>query len=310
MLNEEKRFSDALKSIARNQQLKNTMQQSSSLFTKGIQRFIAGDTIEQAVERAQRFQNENYQFSIEYIGENTTSTAECIAAKNEFHQLIETLGKLSMQGTVSFDLSHLGLLISEELAFKHLSELATFAASYTIQLMISMEESQKTDAILTVYKKAVQNHANIGITLQAQLHRSQTDLTELLALPGKIRLVKGAYQEESTFSLPRSEQLNTRYIAMVEQCLAANHTVSIATHDEQILTALCQKNHLVNPLIHVEMLDGIRADLLKKLKDDGINVQVYILYGQEWYLYLMHRIAEYPPNLYTFLSDVIEDSSH
>lgn len=308
MINEEARFSKALKSIARNQELKAYIQNSKELFPilmKGANRFVAGETRREGIERVIKLYNKGYQVSLEFIGENTTSEEECMDAKNEFIELIKDLGHKQMKATVSFDLSHIGMMISDSVAFTNLEELAKVAHQHNIQLMISMEESQKTDTILSLYKRIAKSFSNVGITLQVHLERSSMDLNDLLKTPGRIRLVKGAYQEPEGIYIPRSEELNKRYIEFVSMCVERNQPLSIATHDENLLTELKAKGLLYRPNVEVEMLDGVRPDLLRSLKEDGIQAKVYVTYGSEWYLYVVHRIAEYPPNIYTFLSDVI-----
>lgn len=311
MLTEEIRFSNALKSIARNQEIKTYLQNSKELFTllmKGANRFVAGTTRTKGIERATYLYNKGYQISLEFIGENTTSEHECKSAKKEFEELIKELGANQIKGTVSFDLSHIGMMISDSLAYSHLEELARVAQENDIQLMISMEESQKTDKILSIYRDISKLYANIGITLQVHLQRTLSDLNQLIQLPGRIRLVKGAYQEPEGIFIPRSEELNKRYIEFVSMCIESDHPLSIATHDENLLMDLKAKGYLQSPNVEVEMLDGVRPDLLKTLKEDGIQSKVYVTYGTEWYLYLVHRIAEYPPNVYTLISDIIEQN--
>lgn len=311
MLTEEIRFSNALKSIARNQEIKNYIQNSKELFTllmKGANRFVAGTTRIEGMERVINLHNKGYQISIEFIGENTFSEDECRFAKKEFEELIKELGANQIKGTVSFDLSHIGIMISDSFAYNHLDELAKVAQGNDIQLMISMEESQKTDKILSIYKDISKLYANVGITLQVHLHRSLSDLKELLQSSGRIRLVKGAYQEHKDLFIPRSEELNNRFIEFVSMCVENNHPISIATHDENLLMDLKTKGLLQSSNVEVEMLDGVRSDLLKTLKEEGILSKVYITYGTEWYLYLAHRIAEYPPNIYTLISDIIEQN--
>lgn len=309
MLNEETRFSKALKSIARDQELKAYLQNSNELFPilmKGANRFVAGETRAEGIKRVINLDSKGYKVSLEFIGENTTSEEECILAKNEFKELIKELGNNQMDATVSFDLSHIGMMISDTLVFTNLEELAKEAQKHNIQLMISMEESQKTDKILSLYKRISNSFANVGITLQVHLKRSSIDLQDLLGTPGRIRLVKGAYQESEGIYIPRSEELNKRYIEFVSMCLDSNLRLSVATHDEKLLMDLKAKGFLNSPNVEVEMLDGVRPDLLESLKEDNIQTKVYVTYGSEWYLYLVHRIAEYPPNIYTFISDIIE----
>ncbi len=312
MVQEEIRFSKALKSIARDQELKAYLLNSQELFPhlmKGVNRFVAGETRTEGIERIITLSNKGYQVSIEFIGENTTSEEECMLAKEEYKGLIKDLGNKQLKANISFDLSHIGMMISDEIAFNNLEELAKEAQKHHIQLMISMEESQKTDKILSLYKRISKSYSNVGITLQVHLKRSSEDLKNLLETSGKIRLVKGAYQEPEDIHISRSDELNKRYIEFVSKCIESNHPLSVATHDENILMDLKAKGFLNNMNVEVEMLDGVRPDLLRSLKEDNIQTRVYVIYGSEWYLYVVHRIAEYPPNIYTFISDMIEQNN-
>lgn len=207
----EQRVSKSLKSIARNEDIKAYIQNSKELFPlfmKAATRFVSGQTRTEGLARISTLAQMGYQVSIEYIGENTRSENKCISAKNEFLALINEIGAKELKSTVSFDLSHLGMSISDALATKHLEEIALQAQQYDIQLMISMEESEKTDQILNIYKTLSPMYANLGITLQVHLLRSQSDLQELLKSQGKIRLVKGAYQEKEGTYIPRSIELD------------------------------------------------------------------------------------------------------
>lgn len=308
MKNLEFQVAQALKSIARNQQIKSFIQQSSELYPlllKVAKRFVAGEKKQEGIEIANELISKGYFVSLEYIGENTTNLEECIKAKDEFLSLIEEMGSISMKQTVSLDLSHIGLSVNPDLAFDHLLEIAKKAKQYEITVMISMEESSKTDAILDIYKKTTEQYPNVGITLQAHLYRSRNDFQELIHYPGRIRAVKGAYQESAEIAMPRSMELNHRYLEFVEELIEANHPVSIATHDEVLVQEIQQRQYLDYPNVEIEMLYGIRSDLLRDLKNNEHNCKVYLTYGQEWYLYLCHRIAEYPENLYLAVTDMI-----
>ncbi|MGE7843030.1 proline dehydrogenase family protein [Lysinibacillus sp. NPDC093712] len=301
----------ALKSAARNNQMKDAFQQSNELYPlllKAARRYVAGEERAEAVTVAKNLSAIDYQISLEFIGENTVNLEECQKATKEFMALIEELGTLSMKQTVSFDLSHIGLSINKEIAFKHLLQLVQQANKYDIILMISMEESSKTDDILYIYKKIATQYNNIGITLQAHLYRTELDIQELVQYPGKIRIVKGAFQEPSTLAFERSEALNSRYLQYVEQLIKLNHPISIATHDESIIQVMEQRQYFHQTNVEIEMLYGIRPDLLQKLKGKGYNCKIYLPYGHDWYLYLCHRLAENPENLYSAVMDMLSTS--
>ncbi|RDW16033.1 proline dehydrogenase [Oceanobacillus arenosus] len=305
----EKQFADGLKSIARNLDIKEYIQQSPELyplFQKSVKRFVTGESKEDGISIGDQLIHKGYRISLEFIGENTITKEECVRAKEEFIALMKECGNRGISSRISLDLSHIGLSVNPELAYESLLELAKVAQSNGLSLMISMEESAKTDQILSIYKRVVSEYSNVGVTLQAQLHRTLDDINELFNYSGAIRLVKGAYQEPSDICIPRSDKLDERYIQLVDLCVKANHQVSIASHDEVIYKQVIERGYLQNPNVEAEMLYGIRPDLSKKLKDDGLAVRVYLTYGVEWYLYLCHRIAEYPPNIYIAITDMIQ----
>lgn len=304
----EELVTQALKLAARNNQMKNDLQQSKELYpllSKAARRYVAGEERAEAISIAKNFLAKDYQISLEFIGENTVNLEECQKATNEFMKLIEELGTLAMGQTVSFDLSHIGLSINKEIAYKHLLQLVQQAKKYGIILMISMEESSKTDDILNIYKKIATEYNNIGITLQAHLYRTALDIQELVQYSGKIRIVKGAFQEPNTIALKRSEELNRRYLQYVDQLVKLNHPISIATHDESIIQVMEQRQYFQQTNVEIETLYGIRPELIRGLKEKGYNGKVYLPYGQDWYLYLCHRLAENPENLYLAVTDML-----
>lgn len=306
---EQIQFAESLKSVARNLEIKSFIQQSPELyllFQRAAMRFVTGESRDDGISVGKQLKQKGYQISLEFIGENTKSKEECVQAKDEFLGLIRECGKQGLNTRISFDLSHIGLAVDSELAIQHLSEMAREANNYGLSLMISAEESNKTEQVLSVYKRAVAQHLNVGVTIQAQLHRSLDDIKELLNYPGAIRLVKGAFQEPDDICIPRSNELDERYLELVDLCVEANQQVSIASHDETIHKIVIDRGYLQKSHVEAELLYGIRPELGRQLKEEGLPVRVYLTYGSEWYLYLTHRIAEYPPNIYRAITNIIK----
>ncbi|CAI6032777.1 proline dehydrogenase family protein [Cohnella sp. JJ-181] len=304
----EKALTQALKSIARDARVKERIRRSPegyALFMRAAKKYVTGERREDGIEAGVRLASKGYKVSLEYIGENTSVEAECEAAAGEFSALIRDCGRLGLSARISLDLSHIGLAVSPALARDHLSDLAREAQSFGLELVVSMEESEKTNAILDVYKQVSPHFSNVGITLQAQLNRTPADVKEVLGCPGTIRIVKGAYQEPPGICLPRSDALNERYLALLDTCMAAGQAVSVATQDEALIERVLENSALQKAKAEFEMLYGIRPDLAGRLRSEGHPVRLYLTYGTEWYLYLCHRIAEHPPNLYDAVVDMI-----
>jgi proline dehydrogenase len=306
---EQQLAADALRTIARDERLKAHVLDSPPFYrmlSAAAKRYVAGETRDEAVAVARRLSGRGYRISLEYIGENTREREECIRAKEEFVALIGEAGRQGLMADICFDLSHIGLTADAEMAFAHADEMAFLASQSGQYLMVSMEESDKTESIWKLYERLAARHGNVGITVQAHLHRSLADLPRLLKLPGKIRLVKGAFKEPQSIALPRSRELNERYVRMIEACVGAGHPCSIATHDEAIIQIARERGYFALPHVEAEMLYGIRPELAKTTKRWGAATRLYVTYGREWYLYLCHRLAEHPPNLYTALADMAD----
>lgn len=301
--------SAALKAIARRPDIKGYIENSPSSYTllqRAAARYVTGEKRSQALEVANQLIDYDYAVSLEYIGENTVSLAACQQAQQELTGLILEMGEQGMSGRVSFDLSHIGLLVDRELALRHLLELGELSQKYTIELFISMEESAKTESILEVYRQAVAIYPLIGITLQAQLNRTPSDALDVLATDTRVRIVKGAFEELDTIALSRSAELDQRYKELFELAVQRGCHISIATHDETLINRLLQYEFKEAASVELELLYGIRPELCVKLREKGYPVRIYLTYGQEWYLYLCHRIAEYPPNLFQALVDIVD----
>lgn len=307
--NEGEQFANTMRSIARRADLKAVVEQTPAIYQllqRAAAKYVTGENRDDGLEAGRKLIDKGYAISLEYIGENTTNIEDCEHAALELTLLIHALAKRGIPARVSFDLSHIGLSIDEELAYKNLTGLAALARQADVELFVSMEESTKTDAILSIYTKAAAVYANLSITLQAQLNRTAQDMNELGSISGRIRIVKGAYQEPEKLAIPRSSALNERYIQLIEQAMRKGHRLSIATHDESIIDEVIKRGWIHEPGVEFEMLYGIRPDLCSQLKKAGYPVRIYLTYGREWYLYLCHRIAEYPPNVFQAILDMTD----
>jgi proline dehydrogenase len=311
MREEEQKTAEILRTIARDEQIKQTVMQSPQLYTllmAAAKRYVTGEGIADLMEQAIRLADQGYLLSAEYIGENTATIQECSQAKEHFIKLIHECGRISRPVGVSFDLSHIGLLVDAQMALAHAEEMAEEARKQDHYLMISMEEATKTEAILQMYEQLTKRHENVGITLQAHLHRTQDDLKNALNYPGKIRLVKGAFKEHADVALGRGEELNERYLMLADLCVASGHEVSFATHDQRLIDELERRGYLHMRQTELEMLYGIRPELAKQMREKGVAVRLYLTHGTEWYLYLCHRLAEYPPHVHQAIADMAEPS--
>ncbi|MCF0072825.1 proline dehydrogenase family protein [Dyadobacter sp. CY261] len=280
------------------------------LFSKAAHRYVAGETLEDAIARAAHYNRQGLAASIEFMGENVGNEQEAVTATGEFLAICENIASNGLTSSVSLDLSHIGLALSRELCQRHLDQICQKAKESGIEVMISAEDAGKTDDVLDMYLGAAGRHENLGITLQAYLHRTKEDFKKVVEKPNRIRLVKGAFQTEEGLSLPRGAELNRTYLGYLDLLLTNHHKCSIATHDpliQQEAGKLISQHQMPGHLYEFESLLGIATNQLNELMQSGHPAKIYIVYGHEWYLYLCNRIAENPMSIFLALEDMVQN---
>lgn len=301
--------SQALRKAALNEEAKKYVLENDVLFRvlkKAADRYIGGETLSEAVASIKDLNSRGYIVTTDFMGESIRNEKEANDARDEFIAFARAVKEEELDSSISLDLSHIGLLVSRELAQHNLKMICEEAGRAGQEVIISMEGTDRTDQILDLYKDTLKTHPNLGITIQAYLHRTKDDLKEVAALPGSIRLVKGAYQTPEGLSLYRGPQLDEVYLGYAEQLLSVDHPCSIASHDEIIHTNVAGMIERFRPTRYVlERLLGIRNEELDHYRQKGLKCRIYVVYGKEWYLYLCNRWAEYPLNLLRGLVDII-----
>lgn len=301
----------ALRHIARDEDIKAHIQKDSLLYDsllRAAARFIGGEVMPQCLEVAATLNRKGIAVTIDYMGESTRDASAAEQVTAEFLGIAQEIKTRGLNASISLDLSHIGLAVDEGLAFENASRVAEAAAIAGTEIMISMEGSERTSAVLDMHCRLCERFDNVGITLQAYLYRTEKDLAAVLERPGKIRLVKGAFEEPPDLARARGEKLDTFYSEAMQTLLASGHPCSIATHDAAMLNyahEFAQQHDLGRQFFEFEMLHGATPDRLQQMLDKGYRVRDYLPYGKEWYLYLCHRLAEYPPNIYRALADAV-----
>lgn len=304
--------SQALKKAALNEEAKEYILNNEILFKilkKAANRFIGGETLEETIQKVIYQNKGGFKCSIEFMGESTKTVDEANDATKEFIRICQEIKSQHLYSTVSLDLSHIGLATSRDLCYSNLDSICTEAAKGDIEVIVSAEGTERTDAIIQTYQRAAKVHQNIAITLQAYLYRTKDDFQDLIKEKGRIRIVKGAFETAKGLSLPRGKELDEHYLEYVGQLLSNQHLCSIATHHNEIqqeVKKLIRQYNSNKDSYEFESLYGIQTDQLERLKEEGYPVKMYFVYGKEWYLYVCNRIAEYPLNLFRALNDIVE----
>ncbi|AWI27402.1 proline dehydrogenase [Streptomyces sp. ICN441] len=267
-------------------------------------RFVAGEGLTDARDRARRVLAEGHRVSVEYLGESCRDPRR---ATTETDVFVDAARLLPPGCSVSLDLSHIGLAVDGEVALRNASRIARATAETGRELMISAEGSDRTDAVLALHRALCERFDHVGVTVQARLHRTAEDLRGLLALPGRIRLVKGAFLEPRSIAYTREDPaLAAAYLAYAEQLADSGHRCSFATHDWDLIHRIDQHlggaGHETAPW-EFETLLGLGPDRLDAMAGQGHPTREYVVFGTEWWLYVCNRLAEDPGRLLQALVD-------
>jgi len=267
----------------------------------GAARFVAGETLDDAVLVHRRLNASGLLTNTTLLGEGVDDPEAIEEVVRAYSNILDRIALEQLRTNVVLKLTHLGLDISEELAFRNLVRLAEHAEMSGNFIRIDMEESARVDATLRIYRRLrADGIDNVGTVLQSYLYRSERDLRELLPLTPNLRLVKGAYLEPDFVAMPRKRDVDVAYLHLAKLALTSDGYTAIATHDERIIdfvSEFCDRHGIGRDRFELQMLYGIRQQLQLDLVRQGIRVRVATPYGPAWYPYLMRRMAERPANL-------------
>ncbi|MFT4087525.1 MAG: proline dehydrogenase family protein [Gordonia sp. (in: high G+C Gram-positive bacteria)] len=270
-------------------------------------RYIAGESIDDALAYLAANAGRGHAFSVELVGESVRDAVTADAETEQFVDLAARLPHFAGPTTVSFDLSHIGSLVGPAFGLANALRIAEAADAAGSHLMISAEGSDRTDLVLDLFEQISDRFPATGITLQARLHRTPADLERVFAHPGPVRLVKGAFAESERVAFPRdSAPMTEAYLAMAEQLVAAGHRVNFATHDAELVNTLHDRlgASLFGDHVEFETLQGLGTALIDSLHSRGLATREYCVWGPQWWLYTLNRLAEQPERVLVALADL------
>jgi proline dehydrogenase len=275
---------------------------NSKLFRPIVNRFIAGETLEQAIHTAESLAEQGYGVSLDLLGENVATVEEADAATKNYLDLINKIAQSPYKSkiNISIKLTALGLDQSVDLCESNYIKLLQAAESHNIFIRADMEASAYTQLTIDIVRKIRQTYPNTGTVLQSYLYRTDADLETLVADSARIRIVKGAYLEPESVAHPQKATVDRKYIEHAKKLLLRANYPAVASHDEPIirnLQAFIKEKNIDSSRYEWQMLYGIRRDLQSQLKAQGDNVRIYLPFGEAWYPYFTRRLAERPANL-------------
>jgi proline dehydrogenase len=281
--------------------------------TSFARRFIAGDTIADAIEAARGVEARGLLVTLDHLGENVTNLTEADAATRDYLAIIAAVVDAGIGRNISLKLTQLGLDVDKASAIDNLRKILERSEPADFFVRLDMESSRYTEITLEIFETLWrQGCRGLGVVLQTTLRRSEQDLGRVNALGARIRLVKGAYTEPRSVAYPRKADVDAAFARMMNVLIVEGHYPAIATHDEAMidLTSRWAAQHGVTPdRFEFQMLYGVRRDLQTRLANAGYRVRVYIPFGRQWFPYFMRRLGERPANVAFIVRSILGEET-
>lgn len=274
-------------------------------------RFVAGETLAQALQVVRHLNAQGMTSTLDHLGENVATQAEAGRAAETYRHILREMAAAAVDANISVKLTQMGLDLSPDLAYEHAASVVRQAAELGNFVRIDMEGSSYTQATFDIFDRLFAEYRNVGVVIQAYLYRSADDVARMNAAHARVRLVKGAYLEPTTVAYQNKEDVDWNFVRLMEHLLERGTYPAIATHDEAMIAAtrtFAAAHNVGQDEFEFQMLYGIRRDLQTRIVADGYRMRIYVPYGTEWYPYLMRRLAERPANLMFVLGNIAREA--
>jgi proline dehydrogenase len=277
-------------------------------------RFVAGETLDDAVVAVVALNARGITASLDLLGESVSNEVEARAAGDEYHRILDRIHSDGLKCNVSLKLTAMGMDVSEDLCDEIMRGILDKAARHDIFVRLDMEGSDYTERTLRFFEDRLYPRypAHVGIVLQSYLYRTKQDVDRAIELGCRVRICKGAYREPATVAFADKKDVDQSYLDCMHALMQRGVYPGIATHDEAIISdakRFSGSQGIAASRFEFQMLYGVRRDLQDALVGAGYNMRVYIPFGTQWYPYLMRRLAERPANIAFILGSVVKEGT-
>lgn len=275
-------------------------------------RFVAGETLDTALEAVSRLNARGISASLDLLGESVHNEAEARSSGREYITMLDRINEWRLDANVSVKLTAMGLDVSEELSVAIMQDILQRARKYRTFVRIDMEGSAYTQRTLDLFEKRLYPgyRENVGIVLQSYLYRTFADVERANGIRARVRICKGAYKEPEIVAYPDKKDVDAAYVKCMHALMEFGNYPGIATHDEAIIAEakrFARDNQITPDRFEFQMLYGVRRDLQDRLVREGYRMRVYVPFGTQWYPYLMRRLAERPANVAFLTGNVLKE---
>lgn len=274
------------------------------LFYRIAKRWIAGYTLQDAINAARDANDRKMEALLNRLGEHTPDRSLVQQYVDEYQTLLAAIHNEKLRAAISIKPSQIGLTADPTLYRDNLLKILTKAEEQGRFVWIDMENSPYTESTVEIYRELLSSHKDLGLCLQANMKRSESDMRDLLPRGGKIRLVKGAYPENGEVAFKRRSELNANYLRLMRTLFEQDGFFAIGTHDEKMIDEAERLSRDRGVNFEFQLLKGIRDDLKSRLLTEGFRVGEYIPYGPEWYNYSKRRMRERKRNILLLIRSI------
>ena len=285
---------------------------NNKLAKKFASRFVAGETLDEALHAVRELNAHGITASLDLLGESVTNEREARAAGQEYLTILDRIHHRKLDANVSLKLTAMGLDVSEDLCVAVTQAVLDRAHQYGTFVRLDMESSAYTDRTLALfYERLYPSYRdNVGIVLQSYLYRTSSDVDRAIEAKCRVRLCKGAYKEPASVAYPEKKDVDRNYVKCMQALMERGNYPGIATHDPSIIDAakkFAAERGIDRSRFEFQMLYGVRRDLQLQLVQEGYRMRVYVPFGTQWYPYLMRRLAERPANVAFITGNVMRE---
>ncbi|UOR11791.1 proline dehydrogenase family protein [Halobacillus amylolyticus] len=274
----------------------------------GAGRFVAGETIPNAVTTIQQLNGKSLSVTIDHLGEFIDTEKEAKEAADGCIAAVKAIADNGLDSQLSLKLTSMGLDISEDIVIENMRRILKVAEEKDVFITIDMEDHERCQRTLDIFKQLRSEFEHIGTVLQAYLYRTAEDVEDLNQYNPNLRLVKGAYKESPKVAFPDKKDVDENYKKIIKMHLLNGNYTAIATHDDAMIEytkQIVEESNIPKDQFEFQMLYGIRVERQQELQQEGYKMRVYVPFGNDWYGYFMRRLAERPANVAFVLKGVI-----
>ena len=275
----------------------------------GAKRFVSGETVEQSVEVIKELNSKNLVATVDFLGEFVDNEREANERAESSIAMIKAIGREKLNAQLSVKMTSLGFDISEEVVMKNMRRIMDTAKQNNVFVTIDMEDYERCQKTLDIFKQLKSEYENIGTVIQAYLYRTEKDIEDLNQYSPNLRLVKGAYKESPEVAFPDKKDVDENFKKIIQMHLLNGNYTAVASHDDNIINftkEFAKANNIPKSQFEFQMLFGIMPERQLQLAEEGYTMRVYVPFGTDWYGYFMRRLAERPANVAFVLKGMLK----